>query len=98
MIKKWEFTDATLNAFGRVLVSWLCAKVIDLDHVTVILLQKPHDVTSAVSVKCFSAFCGKTAGDDSIGNISHIQIEVIYLKTGLVRRYFFSDPVKVAAT
>lgn len=93
VIKERESAYPALDAFGRVLVSGLRAKVINLYHIAVIFLQEPNDIPSAITVERLCALCRETARDDSISDVGHIQIKVIYLETGLVRRNLFSNPI-----
>ena len=97
VVEEGESADGALDALRRVLVGWLCTQVVNFDHVTVVLLQKANDVTPAVAVKCFCALCGEATGNDAIGNVGHIQVELSRLESVFVRGDKGANEVHVAA-
>lgn len=84
MVKKRKPADATAHAFCRILVSWLGTQVVDLYHISMVLLQKLHDISSAVAVESFRAFCWEATGDDSIRDVSHVKIKLVHLQPCLI--------------
>jgi hypothetical protein len=84
VVKEREPAYSTLHAFRRVLVSRLCAQVIDLHHIAVIFLKETNDIPSSIAVKRLSTLGRETARDDPIRDVRHIQIKVVNLEPSLV--------------
>lgn len=97
VVIEWEPRDAAMDALRRILVRRLRAEVVDLDHLTVVLLKESDNVVSTVAVKGFCAFGREPTGNYAIGDVGHVKVEVIKHESCLVSRDELADPVGVAA-
>jgi len=81
------------DGFLRVVVLLFGAKVVDLYHVAVVLLQEVDDVCLSISVHAFEPFGRKAHRDDSVRNVSQVQIVPGNLRTFFICRNALAQEV-----
>ena len=98
MIQEGESTDAKwAHRLLEVVILGLGAQVVNLDHIIVMSLQEVYDVRLPVPVQSLESFSWKTARNDSICDVSQIEIVLAGLHSVFIRGDDRSDKVTVAA-